>query len=164
MTSCFDLFGAGTETTSTAITWALLFFLHWPHVQDKCFKEISDVIGTQRPPRVQDRAQMPYFGATISEVLRKGNIVPFSAQRGLACDVEFQGYVIPRGAIVFPYLRSALEDAEVWGDPENFRPERFIGPDGKAKQEDELIPFSLGKIRQDLKFYVGLNCGSRELF
>ena len=150
MKTCFDLFGAGTETTSSAITWALLFFLHWPHVQDKCFKEISDVIGTQRPPRVQDRAQMPYFEATISEVLRKGNIVPFSVLHGLNNDVSLQGYVIPRDAIVFPDLGSVLEDAKVWGDPENFRPERFISPDGKAKREDELIPFSMGKIRQDL--------------
>ena len=88
---------------------------------------------------------MPYMEATISEVLRRASIVPLSVQHGLASDVMFQGYVIPRDAIVLPDLESALYDAEVWGDPENFRPERFIGPDGKAKREDEFVPFSLGQ-------------------
>ena len=143
--TCFDLFAAGTETTSTAISWALIFFLHWPHVQDKCFKEISDVIGTQRPPRVQDRAQMPYMEATILEVLRKANIVPLSVQHGLASDVKFHDYVIPRDAIVLPDLESALADPEVWGNPDNFLPERFIGPDGKVKRPDDFVVFGLGQ-------------------
>jgi cytochrome P450 len=34
------------------------------------------------------------------------------------------------------------------GDPENFRPERFLSPDGKSlekKKGQHVIPFSLGK-------------------
>ena len=88
---------------------------------------------------------MPYFEATILEVLRRADIAPLSVQHGLASDVMFQDYVIPRDAIVLPDLGSALSDPEVWGDPENFRPERFIGPEGKVKQTDEFVPFSLGK-------------------
>jgi cytochrome P450 len=34
---------------------------------------------------------------------------------------------------------------ETWGtDPEAFRPERFIGSDGKIANADKIIPFSLG--------------------
>ena len=58
---------------------------------------------------------------------------------------RFKGYVIPRDAIVFPDLGSTLSDPEVWGDPEKFRPERFIGPDGKTKRIEEFVPFGLGQ-------------------
>ena len=140
-----DLYFAGTETTSTALRWAILFFLHYPEVQDKCYKEIYDVIGPDRSPSIHDKQEMTYLEATISEVLRKGSIAPLSLSHGLSRDVTFRGYVIPKDAIVIPSLHSVLQDPEVWGDPENFRPERFIGPDGKLTRPEEFIPFGIGK-------------------
>ena len=48
-----DMFAAGTETTSTAIRWALLLFLHHPKVQERCHKEVMDVIGSGRAPKME---------------------------------------------------------------------------------------------------------------
>ena len=143
--SITDLFTAGTETTSTALRWAMLFFIHHPEVQDKCYKEICDVIGPDRSPSIHDKQKMTYLEATTLEVLRRGDIVPTSISHGLSRDVTFRGYVIPKDAIVIPFVHSVLHDPEIWGDPENFRPERFIGPDGKLTRPDEFIPFSIGK-------------------
>ena len=114
-------------------------------MQDKCYKEICDVIGPDRAPSMRDKQEMTYVDATIMEVLRKGDLAPMSVSHGLPREVTFRGYVIPKDAIVIPYLHSALHDPEVWGDPENFRPERFIGPDGKLTRPEEFIPFSMGK-------------------
>jgi cytochrome P450 len=139
-----DLFSAGTETASTAVLWALLLFLHFPHVQDKCHQEVAKVLG-KRAPSMRDRTVMTYLEAIIMEILRFANVVPMSVPHGLATDVTFRGYVIPRDAMVIPNLDSALSDPEVWSDPENFRPERFISPDGKLVKPDEFIPFSMGK-------------------
>ena len=47
--------------------------------------------------------------------------------------------------MILPNLDSVLQDPEIWGDPENFRPERFIDPDGKVKRPEEFIPFGMGK-------------------
>lgn len=44
-THLLDLLFAGTETTSTAIMWALLCLMKWPEKQVKMFKEIEDVVG-----------------------------------------------------------------------------------------------------------------------
>jgi methyl farnesoate epoxidase / farnesoate epoxidase len=41
-------------------------------------------------------------------------------------------------------LRSVHMDKQLWGDPENFRPERFIGPDGKFQKDDRLMLFGTG--------------------
>ena len=38
-----DLFIAGTETTATALTWAMLYMIKYPEVQEKCRDEIHQV-------------------------------------------------------------------------------------------------------------------------
>lgn len=35
---------------------------------------------------------------------------------------------------------------EIWGDPEVFRPERFLNNERKLILHDSLIPFGLGKL------------------
>lgn len=41
-------------------------------------------------------------------------------------------------------LYSLHKDEEYWGDPEIFRPERFLSEEGYLKPSDHLIPFALG--------------------
>ena len=38
-----DLFAAGTETTSTTLSWALLYLIHNPDIQERCRQEIITV-------------------------------------------------------------------------------------------------------------------------
>jgi len=42
-------------------------------------------------------------------------------------------------------LRSVHMDKKHWGDPENFRPERFISPEGKFVKDEHFMPFGTGK-------------------
>ena len=65
----FDLFMAGSETTSTTLTWASLYMIRYPKVQAKVQEELDKVVGTDRLPTLKDRANLPY-----TEV-RYGNIV-----------------------------------------------------------------------------------------
>jgi cytochrome P450 len=37
-------------------------------------------------------------------------------------------------------------DPKIWGDPENFRPERFLDESGSLLKQNALVPFGLGKI------------------
>ncbi|KAL8615097.1 hypothetical protein ACOMHN_009173 [Nucella lapillus] len=157
--TCFDLFSAGTESTSIALRWALLFFVHYPEVQEKCYKEICDTVGPTRPPSIRNKADMTYVEATVMEVLRKGNIVPLNLLHCASSDVTFRDYVIPKGGIIMPCLEMVLTDPDVWGDPENFRPERFIGPDGQLMKPDEFIPFSMGR-----RVCLGESLARMELF
>lgn len=58
----------------------------------------------------------------------------------------YKGYTIPKGTLVIPNLYSALYDPNEWDNPEDFRPERFLLPDGTlSKHRESLIPFSAGK-------------------
>ena len=56
----FDLFLAGSETTSTTLTWAVLFMVRYPEVQRKVQEELDRVVGQNRHPSVRDRPNLPY--------------------------------------------------------------------------------------------------------
>ena len=60
-------------------------------------------------------------------------------------DAHVGGYFIPKGCLIVPNLYSVLMDEEIWGDPHNFRPERFLNEEGDLVKMDSFVPFSLGK-------------------
>ena len=41
VTICLDFFVAGSETTSTTLTWAVMYMVLYPIVQQKCQEEID---------------------------------------------------------------------------------------------------------------------------
>ncbi|XP_071112705.1 cytochrome P450 2U1-like [Haliotis cracherodii] len=154
-----DLFVAGTETTATTIRWTLVYFLNYPDVQEKCFQEIQDNVGQSRRPSMKDKTNLPYVEATILEVLRRADIVPTGVPHAVPHDVQFRGYTFPKGVTVITNLDSVLQDPDVWGDPQTFRPNRFLDDAGKIQKTDEFIPFSLGR-----RVCLGESMARMELF
>src|SRR5690348_3513510 len=142
----FDLFLAGAETTSTTLTWIFLYMARHPHIQEKLAEEIQRVVGNSRLPSLTDRPEMPYTEAVIHEVMRKVTLVPISVFHSTMEDVEFHGYQIPKETIVMINLYEVHNNIGLWGDPENFRPERFLSKDGtKFERREGFVPFSTGK-------------------
>jgi len=90
---------------------------------------------------------MPYVSATILEIFRKSSLVPLGVPHAALRDVNFHGYTISKGTIVLGNLYDAHHDKKIWGDPDVFRPERFLTPDGKGmnKQHPVIAPFSVGR-------------------
>ncbi|KAL5006529.1 hypothetical protein ScPMuIL_015335 [Solemya velum] len=140
-----DLYEAGSETTATAILWLLIHIIREPEIQDRIRAEIDDVVGSAQLPSLHDRRKMPFTQATIMEVLRLENVVPFAVPHQLKSDVMFKGHYIPKSASIYPNLDSVLKDPGIWTDPEDFRPSRFIDKDGNLIKKEEFIPFSLGR-------------------
>uniref|UniRef100_G1QAZ0 unspecific monooxygenase n=1 Tax=Myotis lucifugus TaxID=59463 RepID=G1QAZ0_MYOLU len=97
-----DFFGAGTETTSTTLRYALLLLLKHPEVSAKVQEEIDRVIGRERSPCMQDRSHMPYTDAMVHEVQRYINLLPTNLPHAVTCDVNFRNYLIPKVRCVHP--------------------------------------------------------------
>lgn len=57
------------------------------------------------------------------------------------------GYTIPAGAQVIPLIQGVHMSPELWDRPEEFIPERFIGPDGNVHRPDFFMPFGVGRRR-----------------
>lgn len=56
------------------------------------------------------------------------------------------GYDIPKRSLIFGNFKTMHSNPELWGDPEKFRPERFIDPKtGKCVRPEYLMPFGTGK-------------------
>ena len=72
----FDLFLAGSETTSTTLTWAALYMVRYPEIQTRVQEELDQVVGGDRLPSIKDRPDLPYTEAVIMEIQRHANIVP----------------------------------------------------------------------------------------
>ncbi|XP_043945730.1 cytochrome P450 2K1-like [Protopterus annectens] len=143
--STTNLFGAGTETTSTTLRWGFLLMAKYPEIQNKVQKEIESVIGPVRPPTVEDRKNMPYCNAVIHEIQRFGNIVPMNLQHETSMDTYFRGYFLPKGTQVIPLLSSVLRDKTQWKTPDLFNPSHFLNTEGQFVKKDAFMPFSAGR-------------------
>lgn len=84
--------------------------------------------------------------AVLHETQRFFNIVPLNGPRRVMRDTELDGYLLPKNTVILVSLFSVHMDPEIWTDPEEFRPERFITSDGKINDKlvDRLMSFGLG--------------------
>ncbi|KAJ3697428.1 hypothetical protein LUZ61_001133 [Rhynchospora tenuis] len=92
---------AGHETSTVAISLAIFFLGRCP----KAFQELR----------------------VIKETLRLGNVVKF-LHRKATQDVQYEGYVIPRGWKVLPVLSAVHLDGSIHKDPQEFNPWRWKVP------------------------------------
>ena len=143
--SMADMLLAGLETTATATTWTVILFCKYPEIQRKCQEEIEAVVGHDRYPNMDDRPHMPYLESIMNEVLRWVTIVPGALFHATKEPDTYQGYEIPADSLIMYSVWGVHHDKEYWKDPEVFRPERWIGEDGKILDHStHFMPFGTG--------------------
>ncbi|KAK5638610.1 hypothetical protein RI129_012905 [Pyrocoelia pectoralis] len=138
--------------------WAHL--CKYPDVQVKIQEEIDRVVGRSRLPNLDDRKNMPYTEAVLRESLRMDPVVPINIPRRCLEDTTLGGYSIPKvkrfflvfllqhalqDTLVLISLWSANYDSQVWDDPEQFRPERFLDDNGNLLKKYYTVSFGGGK-------------------
>ncbi|XP_067950726.1 cytochrome P450 2B9-like isoform X1 [Watersipora subatra] len=141
---CAQLYSAGTETTSTALSWALLYMCLYPEVLQKTQAEIDEHLGLDRCVTSKDRLSLPYTDSVLLEVLRKANIAPSSVPHSLCNSVEIDGKILPSGADILLNMTSVLYDETVFEEPDKFKPERYLTGDIALKKQ-RTIPFGIGR-------------------
>ncbi|EPT00008.1 hypothetical protein FOMPIDRAFT_1123534 [Fomitopsis schrenkii] len=126
LNSAASLYGAGTDTAKTVLlTFILLMVLH-PDVYRKCQEEVDRVIDGKRLPTFADSDGLPYVNCVIKEVCRYHPPVPLGIPHKLTQDDQYGGYDLPKDTGVIANLWSIAHNEEVYGDPDVFRPERFL--------------------------------------
>ncbi|KAM5243045.1 cytochrome P450 1A2 isoform 1-T2 [Hipposideros larvatus] len=145
-----DIFGAGFDPVTTAISWSLMYLVTNPEIQRQIQEELDTVIGMERRPRLSDRPQLPYMEAFILETFRHSSFVPFTIPHSTTRDTTLNDFYIPKERCVFVNQWHVNHDQKLWEDPFEFRPERFLTADGTAINKtlsEKVILFGLGKRR-----------------
>uniref|UniRef100_A0A182UK02 Cytochrome P450 n=1 Tax=Anopheles melas TaxID=34690 RepID=A0A182UK02_9DIPT len=127
---------------------ALLFerLLHNPPVIERMQREIDEVVGHGRLPTLDDRTQLAYTEATLREAMRIDTLVPSGIAHRVQEDTTLHGYELPKDTLVVIGLDAIHNQREYWGDPERFRPERFLDEHGRLSLAKDLsVPFGAGK-------------------
>ena len=150
--SVADLFIAGTETTATTLKWALLYMMMHEDIQSKVQAELDQVVGLNRMPSLLDRPSLPYTEATLLEIQRFATITPLAVPHAPVKDTVLNGYDIPKGTVILPNIWAVHHDPELWENPHEFNPDRFLDPESnRLLPREELIPFSLGNNLEIIK-------------
>ncbi|WP_369391464.1 cytochrome P450 [Streptomyces sp. CG1] len=124
---------AGHETTATTLTWLYLLLDRYPAAREQAL-----AAGGEGSPQRRQAIQ-----ALVHETLRlypSAWILPRYATE----DDTLAGYAIEAGTdiLVCPYL--AHRDPELWPEPEQFDPRRFMTPDGRPAHPGAYFPFGIG--------------------
>eukprot|EP00093_Oithona_nana_P007338 07338.XXX_25634_23310_1 [CDS] Oithona nana genome sequencing. len=155
-----DLFLAGAETTSSSLSWAFLFLLHHPEVQTRVQAEIDRVVGEGRNVSLEDKADLPYTNAVLMESMRMATIVPNALPHSASEDIEYNGYIIPKDAIISANLLHVHYDPKYWKNPEEFNPLRFYDETSNTFVPNErMVAFSIGK-----RYCLGQSLAEKEYF
>ncbi|KAL8050603.1 hypothetical protein ABFX02_06G091100 [Erythranthe guttata] len=160
---CSEFLTAGTDTTSTALQWIMANLVKHPQIQERLYQEIISVVGRRTPPQPdteeeegeamveeEDLRKMPYLKAVVLEGLRRHPPGHFVLPHKTTHDFELDGYTVPKDAVVNFMVADIGWDPNVWEDPMEFKPERFLeGRDGEfditGSREIKMMPFGAGR-------------------
>lgn len=147
--TCVNLIAGGADTSSIILTWILSLLLNHKEVLRKAYEELDRVVGKERLVQESDLQNLPYILGILKETLRLYPPAPLLGPREMREDCMLGGYFIKKGTRILPNVGKMQIDPNVWPEPLEFKPERFLDP--KYKHIDvkgshyELLPFGSGR-------------------
>jgi cytochrome P450 len=119
---------AGHETTATSVAWAIERLVRHPAKLARLTKEIDQGESEE------------YLTAVVNETLRVRPVVPIVV-RMLTEEMKVGDYILPAGTRVAPSIYLTNRNPQVYPQPNEFRPERFLE---RAPETFSWIPFGGG--------------------
>ncbi|XP_068501423.1 alkane hydroxylase MAH1-like [Phaseolus vulgaris] len=158
----FNLFVAGRDTITSALTWFFWLVATNPLVEAKILEEIKETYGRNEEKAevlsVEEVKKLVYLHGAICETLRLFPPIPFERKQALEADMLPSGHGVDSRTkiLLFLYAMGRLE--ETWGkDCMEFKPERWISKRGGNVYEPsyKFIAFNAGPrncLGKDLSF------------
>ncbi|XP_062017218.1 cytochrome P450 71D11-like [Rosa rugosa] len=139
-----DIFGAGSETSSTVVDWVMAEMIKNPRTMKMAQdREVFNRKGHVDETGIKD---MKYLNLVIKETLRLHPSAPLLLPRECRETCEIAGYKIPVKTKVVINAWAIGRDPKFWTEPEIFYPERFVDSSIDYKGTNfEYIPFGAGR-------------------
>uniref|UniRef100_A0A7N0TC92 Cytochrome P450 n=1 Tax=Kalanchoe fedtschenkoi TaxID=63787 RepID=A0A7N0TC92_KALFE len=146
--TCFAMIAGGNDTTTVTLVWTLCLLLNNREALRKVQEEIDYHVGRERLVDESDTNSLAYLRAVVKESMRLYPAAPLASYREVREDCTIGGYHVAKGTHLIVNLWKIHHDPDVWADPSEFRPERFVSG---GHEEDvvgphfELLPFGGGR-------------------
>lgn len=141
-----SLYAAGTDTTSHSAMMMIYYLIMHPNVREKLLEEIQRVIKNDDDIVYEKVKEMIYLDCVIHECLRiyqpaNGIFIREATQDHMLGDLK-----ILKGTLIMISSLSNHYNAAHFENPTEFRPERWLGEDGKLKNPKPFswLTFSAG--------------------
>jgi pentalenene oxygenase len=135
-------FIGGTETTATAVTWALHLLAQHPDIEEQLHAEVDTVLDGGAAAY----EHLPHLKLTSQVIIEALRLYPpvWLLTRSAVVDTHVGGQLIPAGTIIAfsPYL--IHHRADLYPAPERFSPDRWAGIHRLPPTRDTFIPFGAG--------------------
>ncbi|VAI33074.1 unnamed protein product [Triticum turgidum subsp. durum] len=134
---------AAQDTTASVLTWIVKYLHDRPKLleavraEHAAIHEAND--GGRRPLTWAQTRSMTLTHRVILESLRMASIISFTFREAVA-DVEYKGFLIPKGWKVMPLFRNIHHSPDYFQDPQKFDPSRFK----VAPRPSTFTPFGSG--------------------
>ncbi|ANB11851.1 C-22 sterol desaturase [Sugiyamaella lignohabitans] len=142
----FTFLFASQDASSSATTWLFQIIADRPDVMAKIREEQLRVRDgdVHRRLDVDLVESMEYTRMVVKEALRYRppvTMVPYVAKKSYPISAD---YTIPKGAMVIPTLYPALHDPEVYENPDEFIPERWVANSPATNAAKNWLVFGTG--------------------
>ncbi|KAL9596343.1 MAG: hypothetical protein Q9219_005860 [cf. Caloplaca sp. 3 TL-2023] len=156
------LVGAGSITTSLALSLATYYIISDKEVEAKLMEELEQAMpDTYHLLSLTELERLPYLSAIVLESLRISYGVSHRLQRVCPDQALTYGpYVLPPGTPISMTAVHIHDDPLIFPDPRSFKPERWLPLETEgARLQKYLVAFSKGS-RQCL----GMHLGTAEIY
>ncbi len=116
------LLTGGLNSTANLVLWTLMYVYHRPDWLAQLRAEVEAV----PPERFTSMKEWPKIKATVLEIERLRPPTPINTLVA-ASDCEYKGIEIPKGSALTHFLSLTHFLPEIYAEPHEFRPERFLG-------------------------------------
>ncbi|XP_077212098.1 labd-13Z-ene-9,15,16-triol synthase, chloroplastic-like [Tasmannia lanceolata] len=143
-----DVVIGGTDTTSTTVEWTMTEIIRHPEIMKKVQEEINEVVGLNKLVEESHLPKLNYLEAVIKEAQRLHPAGPFLVPQKPSQSCVVGGYQIPQDTKVMLNVWAIHRDPEIWDNPLEFKPERFLGDYGKFDfrgNDFRYLPFGSGR-------------------
>lgn len=137
-----EFIGGGFNTSAALLCWFVKYMATYPDVQRK----VQEEIGLVRRIEYKDRQNLLYTDAVFHEVLRMSCVLPLAFPHYTSKDATISGCDIKKDSVVIFNFHSVAYEESFWGDPDCFRPERFLTTDGLDRSKcNRVVAFGIGR-------------------
>ncbi|WRX28169.1 Cytochrome P450 - like 10 [Theobroma cacao] len=141
-----DIFGAGSETSSTTVEWALSEMMKNPRVMREAQAKVRRVFEAKGNVDETGLHELKYLKAVIRETFRMRPSIPLLLPRECHQACEINGYEVAPKTRVLINAWALGRVSDYWKEPEKFYPERFLNSSVDYMGTNfEFIPFGAGR-------------------